>query len=57
MTTPLKIIVALPLIALLAGCVSGADGGINSQSELEDTLDQDIDGDGTIPQGGVEVGT
>lgn len=52
--TPLA---ALAGIALLAGCVAGANDVADTPSEIEATLDQDIDGDGTIPQNGVEVGT
>ena len=54
MTTPLKLLTALPIVALMAGCV-GANDPVNTTSEIEATLDSDIDGDGTIPQGGVEV--
>ncbi len=42
---------------LLAGCVAGGNDVVNTPSEVEATLDSDIDGDGTVPQGGVEVGT
>ncbi len=54
MTTPLKLLTALPIVALMAGCVPANDP-VNTTSEIEATTDSDIDGDGTIPQGGVEV--
>ncbi|WP_167766911.1 hypothetical protein [Jannaschia formosa] len=57
MTAPLKLLTALPLIALTAGCVAGGNDVVNTPSEIEATTDQDIDSDGTIPQGGIEVGT
>ncbi|WGH80070.1 hypothetical protein [Jannaschia ovalis] len=47
MSTTLKTLTALPLIALLAACQAG--GGVETEAGLEATLDQDIDGDGTIP--------
>ncbi|UWQ21672.1 hypothetical protein [Jannaschia sp. W003] len=53
MTRTWKLLVALPVVALLAGCMGTAG---STDTSLEATLDQDIDGDGTIPQGGVEVG-
>ncbi|WP_299816442.1 hypothetical protein [uncultured Jannaschia sp.] len=54
MTTPLKLLIALPFVALMAGCV-GANDPVNTVSEIEATTDSDIDGDGTVPQSGVEV--
>jgi hypothetical protein len=53
---PYKLLLTLPVLALLAACVAGGGDPVNTQSELEATLDQDIDNDGTIPQGGVPVG-
>ncbi|WP_371156356.1 hypothetical protein [Jannaschia sp. 2305UL9-9] len=55
MTNFAKIAAVLPLTILLGACV-GANDPVDTNSELEATLDQDIDQDGTIPQGGVEVG-
>ena len=54
MTTPLKLLTALPIVALMAGCV-GANDPVDTVSEIEATTDSDIDGDGSVPQGGVEV--
>ena len=56
MTAHLKLLIALPLIALMAGCVAGGGGGVNSNADLEQTLSDDLDGDGTITDGGIEVG-
>lgn len=47
----------LSVAVLVSGCVAGANDQVDTSSEIEATTDQDIDGDGTIPQGGVEVGT
>ncbi|MCK0168138.1 hypothetical protein MWU52_11290 [Jannaschia sp. S6380] len=55
MSLPLKMLTALPLIALTAGCVAGGNDRVDTLSEIEATTDDDIDGDGTVPQGGVEV--
>jgi hypothetical protein len=55
MTGTLKALSALPLIALLAACVGGG-AQVETQSEIEATLDEDIDNDGSIPDGGIEVG-
>jgi hypothetical protein len=52
---PLKLLATLLLVPALAACVAGGNDVANTQSEIEATLDQDIDGDGTVPQGGVEV--
>lgn len=49
-------LLALPLLAVMAGCVAGGNDRVDTQAEREATLDIDIDGDGTIPQGGAEVG-
>jgi hypothetical protein len=49
--------IALPFALVLAGCQTGANDQVNTVSEIEATTDQDIDGDGTIPQSGIEVGT
>jgi hypothetical protein len=54
---PIKLLIALPFALVLAGCQSGMNDQVNTTSEIEATTDQDIDGDGTIPQSGVEVGT
>jgi hypothetical protein len=52
---PLRVAAALPLIALLAACVPGG-AQVDSQQDMEATLDQDIDGDGTITSDiGVEL--
>jgi hypothetical protein len=57
MTNTLKILTALPLIALLSACMAGGNT-VSSEGELEATLDEDIDGDGTIPgPGGAELAT
>jgi len=56
MTPQIKLLTALPLIALTAGCVGGGDDVVDTQSEIEATTDTDIDSDGTIPQSGMEVG-
>ncbi|MDB2407123.1 hypothetical protein N9W17_01145 [Jannaschia sp.] len=56
MTAPLKLLTALPLIALTAGCVAGGNDVVNTPAEIEATTDTDIDGDGTVLQNGVEVG-
>ncbi len=46
----LKLLTTLPLIALAAGCVGQETyGGINEPAELERTLNEDLDGDGSIP--------
>lgn len=42
--------------AALSGCVAGGNDRVDTAAEIEATTDQDIDGDGTVPQGGVEVG-
>lgn len=55
MTVPLKLLTALPLVALMSACVAGGNNTVDSQSDLEASLDSDIDGDGTVPQNGVEV--
>jgi hypothetical protein len=55
MDRTLKLMTALPLVALLAACVGGG-GQVDTASEIEATLDQDIDNDGTIPDGAFEVG-
>lgn len=51
-----KFFVALPVVALMAGCVSG--GGTTTNAEtVEETVDGvDLDGDGSVEQSGVEVG-
>ncbi|MEM7641881.1 MAG: hypothetical protein AAF366_05080 [Pseudomonadota bacterium] len=48
MTRPLNVLAPLFLTALLAGCV-GAGGGIDSRADLEQTLNEDLDGDGNVP--------
>jgi len=54
-SSPWKLLIALPLVALTAGCVAG--GGSNSGSSIEETVDNvDLDGDGSVDQGGTEVG-
>jgi hypothetical protein len=52
---PLKLLAALLVAPLLGACVAGDNDVVNTPSEIEATLDQDIDGDGTVPQGGFEV--
>ena len=54
---PMKLLIALPFALVLAGCQGGANDQVNTMSEIEATTDSDIDGDGTVPQGGVEVGS
>jgi hypothetical protein len=50
-----KALIALPLVALLAGCVGGNDV-VDTQAEREQTLDMDLDGDGAIETPmGIEV--
>ncbi|MEM7711957.1 MAG: hypothetical protein AAF264_14665, partial [Pseudomonadota bacterium] len=40
----------LPLITLTAGCVAGGNGGgINSTADLEQNINEDLDGDGSVP--------
>ncbi|SFJ38801.1 hypothetical protein [Jannaschia pohangensis] len=53
----LKPLAVLPIVVLAAGCVANGDNRVDTEDELEATLDQDIDGDGTVPQSGIEVGT
>ena len=48
MTQQIKILAALPLIALLAACNASGGGGVNSTQDLERTLDEDLDADGSI---------
>jgi hypothetical protein len=55
MTPALKLLTALPLVALLSACVGGG-AQVETPDEIEGTLDQDIDNDGSIPDGGIEVG-
>ena len=51
-----KLLLVLPLAAVLAGCVAGG-GGSNSAQGIEETVDDvDLDGDGSVDQGGVPVG-
>lgn len=47
----------LTLAILVSGCVAGGNDRVDTPAEIEATTDQDIDGDGTIVQGGIEVGT
>ena len=53
---PIKFLAALPLLALAAACVPAGNDRVDTAAEIEATTDQDIDGDGTVPQGGVPVG-
>lgn len=55
MPRTIKLMTTLPLIALLAACQTS--GQVDTPAEIEATLDQDIDGDGSVIQSGVEVGT
>ncbi len=55
MTLPLKLLTALPLVALAAACVPGGNDVVDTPAEVEATVDQDIDGDGTIMDDGVET--
>ncbi|MEM9796702.1 MAG: hypothetical protein AAF919_09445 [Pseudomonadota bacterium] len=52
----LNTVLAVSLVAVLAGCVGGGNDTVDTVSEIEATTDSDIDGDGTVIQGGVEVG-
>ena len=54
--TYLKLLTALPLMALTTACVQGGNDVVDTQAEIEATTDQDVDGDGSINEGGVEVG-
>ncbi|PWJ22097.1 hypothetical protein [Jannaschia seohaensis] len=54
--TPSERLTALPLITLITGCVAGGNDVVTTPSEIEATTDSDIDGGGTVPQGGVAVG-
>ncbi|MFO6464792.1 hypothetical protein [uncultured Jannaschia sp.] len=47
MTTSLKLLTALPLIALLSACV-GANDRVDTLSEIEANNDTDIVGDGMV---------
>jgi hypothetical protein len=52
----MKLMLALPLLALVAGCVAQGGGGIDGRQELERTIDTDLDGDGTVTEfGGFEM--
>ena len=55
MTVSLKLLTALSLIALTAGCVAGGNNRVDTPFEVEQTLDSDIDGDGMI-NGEIPVG-
>ncbi|MGB3553663.1 MAG: hypothetical protein WBA25_03370 [Jannaschia sp.] len=56
MTSTIRLLGALPLIALLTACVGTANNTVNTQGELESALDTSIDGDGTVPgPGGTAV--
>lgn len=57
MSTPIKLMTALPLALLMTGCVAGGNNRVDTAAEIEATTDQDIDGDGSILQGGVETST
>ena len=48
-------VAALPVV-LLGGCVAGGNAVVDTPAEIEATTDQDIDGDGSIVQSGVETG-
>lgn len=52
----IKTMTALSLISLAAACVPAMNDRVDTLDEIEATTDQDIDGDGTVPQGGVAVG-
>ena len=54
--TGLKPFLALPLLALTAACMAGGNDVVNTPSEIEANVDQDIDGDGMIMENGVEMG-
>ena len=56
MTPTQKILAALPLALLISGCVAGGNDVVNTPAEVEATTDSDIDGDGMVMDGGVEVG-
>ena len=48
-------LIVLPLVA--AACVPTGGSRANTASEIEQTVDGvDLDGDGSVEQGGVEVG-
>jgi hypothetical protein len=49
MTLPLKLLTALPLVALMAGCVASGDNRVDSVEDIEQVIDDDIDGDGSVP--------
>ncbi|UWQ18009.1 hypothetical protein [Jannaschia sp. M317] len=55
MTPSFKAMTLIPLTVLVAGCVAGDGDRVDTPTEIEQTLDTDIDGDGTIVQNGVEV--
>ena len=56
MTNSLKLLIPMTIVALTAGCVASGNNRVDTVSEIEATTDSDIDGDGTVPQGGVAVG-
>ena len=56
MTNHLKLMLAVPLLALTAGCMANGGNVASTESEIEATTDSDIDGDGSITEGGTEIG-
>ena len=52
-----KTLIALPLLAVMAGCVAGGGGGNTAAENAEATFDDvDLDGDGSVSENGVELG-
>ncbi|MEM9796703.1 MAG: hypothetical protein AAF919_09450 [Pseudomonadota bacterium] len=57
MTPIWKLLLALPIVATVSGCIGAGGGGATSAEDIEATVDGvDLDGDGSVVQGGAEVG-
>ena len=52
MTDPIRLLAVTALVAATAACVPSGNNRVDTTAELEDTLSQDIDGDGTIIENG-----
>ena len=48
MTKPIQALTILPLVALLAACNASTGGNVGGTQQLERTLDEDLDADGSI---------
>ena len=55
MTIPAKALPLIMLVAAVSGCVAGGNDRVDTLGEIEDTTGNDVDGDGTVIDNGLET--